>query len=44
MGHDELDIFGYNQDDDLLKRMNLLTDEEDDGDDIHQDTIDFLLT
>lgn len=44
MSNYELDIFGYNQDDDLLKQMNLLPDEEDDGDDLHEDTIDFLLT
>ena len=42
--NDEIDISYYNQDEDLLKLMNLLSDEEENGDDVQEDIIHFVST
>ena len=43
MDNDQLDISDYNQDDHPLELIDLLSDEEDDGGDVEEDVIDFLL-
>ena len=44
MDNDQLDVSDYNQDDNPLELMDLFSNEEDYGDDIEEDIIDFLLT
>ena len=44
MGNDQLGFSDYNQDDDPLELMDLLSNEEDYGHDIEEVITDFLLT